>query len=71
LRTNCLPILKELTTEERFIGLTAKKTRRPDIICFVNGIPLVVIECKRPDKSSQGERAVWEGVSQMIRNQRF
>jgi type I restriction enzyme R subunit len=48
----------------------SKKRRRPDIVCFVNGIPLVVIECKRPDQSSQGERAVWEGVSQMIRNQR-
>jgi type I restriction enzyme R subunit len=24
-------------------------TRRPDIVLFVNGIPLVVIECKRPD----------------------
>lgn len=46
------------------------QTRRPDIVCFVNGIPLVVIECKRPDKSSEGESSVFEGVSQMIRNQR-
>ncbi|MEZ6193254.1 MAG: type I restriction endonuclease [Phycisphaerales bacterium] len=23
--------------------------RRPDVVLFVNGIPLVVIECKRPD----------------------
>src|ERR1039458_346714 len=25
------------------------QTRRPDIVLFVNGIPLTVIECKRPD----------------------
>jgi len=46
------------------------QTRRPDIVCFVNGIPLVVIECKRPDKSSEGESSLVEGVSQMLRNQR-
>lgn len=44
----------------------SKSTRRPDIVCFVNGIPLVVIECKRPDKSHHGERAVWAGVEQLI-----
>ena len=26
------------------------ETRRPDIVLFVNGIPLAVIECKRPDE---------------------
>ena len=41
-------------------------TRRPDIVLFVNGIPLVVIECKRPDiKDPAGE-----AVSQQIGNQR-
>ena len=25
------------------------QTRRPDLVCFVNGIPFAVIECKRPD----------------------
>ena len=40
-------------------------TRRPDIILFVNGIPLVVIECKRPDVKDP----VGEAVSQNIRNQ--
>ena len=39
------------------------ETARPDIVLFVNGIPLAVIECKAP------EVAVDEGVSQMIRNQ--
>lgn len=44
-------------------------TRRPDVVLFVNGIPLVVIECKRPDLNLAGEKPVSEAVSQMIRNQ--
>lgn len=40
--------------------------RRPDLVLFVNGIPLAVIECKRPDlKDPMGQ-----AISQMIRNQR-
>ena len=46
------------------------ETRRPDVVLFVNGIPLAVIECKRPDLDKGGERAVVEAVTQMIRNQR-
>jgi type I restriction enzyme R subunit len=41
-------------------------TRRPDIVLFVNGIPLVVIECKRPDI----KEPIAEAVSQQIRNQK-
>lgn len=35
----------------------AQKTRKPDLVVFVNGVPLVVIECKSPlsAKSKQGE----------------
>ncbi|MCB0034944.1 MAG: type I restriction endonuclease subunit R [Anaerolineales bacterium] len=44
-------------------------TRRPDIVCFVNGIPLVVIECKRPDLNSGAENPAIEAISQMIGNQ--
>lgn len=40
--------------------------RRPDLVLFVNGIPLAVIECKRPD----GKDAVEVGISQHLRNQR-
>ncbi len=44
--------------------------RRPDIVCFVNGIPLVVIECKRPDlRVEAGGLPYEEAVSQMLRNQ--
>ncbi|MDP2101575.1 MAG: HsdR family type I site-specific deoxyribonuclease, partial [Methylotenera sp.] len=44
--------------------------RRPDIVCFVNGLPLVVIEAKRPDGSSNRGPTIDEGVSQHLRNQR-
>ncbi len=40
--------------------------RRPDLVLFVNGIPLAVIECKRPDEKD----AVEVGISQHLRNQR-
>ncbi len=39
------------------------ETARPDIVLFVNGIPLVVIECKGPDVD------VDQAISQTIRNQ--
>lgn len=41
-------------------------TYRPDIMLFVNGIPLVVIECKRPDVKGAEEQA----ISQHLRNQK-
>lgn len=44
--------------------------RRPDIICFVNGIPLAVIEAKRPDSNKQKGPTINEGISQNLRNQR-
>lgn len=50
------------------------ESRRPDIVCFVNGIPLVVIEAKRPDgyaaKGSKKGPTIDEGISQSLRNQR-
>lgn len=52
------------------IGSSFQDKRRPDIVCFVNGIPLVVIEAKRPDGNAQKGPTIAEGVSQSIRNQR-
>lgn len=43
---------------------------RPDIVCFVNGIPLVVIEAKRPDGHANKGPTIDEGISQSLRNQR-
>lgn len=41
------------------------ETRRPDVVLFVNGIPLAVIECKRPDLKDP----IGQAISQQIRNQ--
>lgn len=41
-------------------------TYRPDIVLFVNGIPLCVIECKRPDI----KESLTQAVSQHLRNQK-
>ena len=41
-------------------------TYRPDLVLFINGIPLVVIECKRPDIKNSLSQA----VSQQLRNQK-
>jgi len=43
--------------------------RIPDIVCFVNGLPLVVIEAKRPDSNKEGKSTNSEAISQHIRNQ--
>lgn len=52
--------------EEFEVNRTASdKKYRPDIVLFVNGIPLCVIECKRPDMKDPLEQA----ISQHIRNQ--
>ena len=42
----------------------SRETRRPDIVCFVNGIPFVVIECKCPEEKHSLEAA----IKQSIRN---
>ena len=48
------------------------KEYRPDIVLFVNGIPLVVIECKRPDLKvkEKDQNPVEQAVSQHLRNQK-
>jgi type I restriction enzyme R subunit len=40
------------------------ETRRPDIVGFVNGIPFLVIECKRPDVKD----SLTEAINQSVRN---
>ena len=40
----------------------SKETRRPDIVLFVNGIPFVVIECKRPDEKDSLQQAMNQNV---------
>ncbi|WP_268799401.1 type I restriction endonuclease subunit R [Pseudomonas huanghezhanensis] len=58
------------TEEFRVLRSGGVDTRRPDIVCFVNGIPLVVIEAKRPDGNAQKGPTIDAGISQSLRNQR-
>ncbi|EJF4459416.1 TPA: type I restriction endonuclease subunit R [Vibrio parahaemolyticus] len=58
-------------TEEMEVENTHGTGKRiPDLVCFVNGLPWVVIEAKRPDSSHEGKPTVSEGISQNIRNQK-
>lgn len=53
-------------TEEYSVMRSASKEHyRPDLVLFVNGIPLCIIECKRPDIKEPLKQA----VSQHLRNQ--
>lgn len=56
---------------EEFVVQNAEGTgnRIPDIVCFVNGLPLAVIEAKRPDSNKEGKSTNIEAISQHIRNQ--
>jgi type I restriction enzyme R subunit len=58
-------------TEEMDVDNTQGTTYyTPDIVCFVNGLPWVVIEAKRPNSSKTGKPTIDEGISQTIRNQK-
>jgi type I restriction enzyme R subunit len=62
LTTNCFHVTEEFEVERT----GSHDVRTPDLVLFVNGIPLAVIECKRPDIKD----AIEQAVSQMVRNQR-
>lgn len=54
-------------TEEFAVSRTGMNdTYRPDIVLFLNGIPLCIIECKRPDIKDSLNQA----ISQHLRNQK-
>lgn len=44
---------------------------RPDLVCFVNGLPLAVVEAKRPVSLASLRPTVAEGISQNLRNQKI
>lgn len=54
--------LFHVTAEFEVERTGSHETRRPDIVCFVNGIPFVVIECKRPDDKDSLEQAMNQNV---------
>ena len=59
-----------VTEEFEVLSSGGTHTRRPDLVCFVNGLPLVVIEAKRPDSGNPNKSMLDEGISQNIRNQK-
>lgn len=62
--TNRLHVSEEFSVERE----AAHGHFRPDIVLFVNGVPLVAIEAKRP---TSGDRdMIAEGISQHLRNQK-
>ncbi|MEK8024551.1 type I restriction endonuclease subunit R [Pseudaquabacterium rugosum] len=70
--TNSDPTANRFDVTEELQVLSAQGThhRAPDIVGYVNGLPLVVIEAKRPEGSHAAKSMVTEGVSQHLRNQR-
>ncbi len=54
-----------VTNEYSVMRSTSKEHYRPDLVLFVNGIPLCIIECKRPDMKEPLKQA----ISQHLRNQ--
>lgn len=60
-----------VSEEMEILSAQGTHTRRPDVVCFVNGIPLMVIEAKRPESGNPGKSMIDEGVSQHLRNQRL
>ena len=59
-----------VTEEMVVLNSEGTNSRRPDILCFVNGLPLVVIEAKRPDSSREWQSTNAQAISQHIRNQK-
>jgi len=54
-----------VTEEYSVMRSTSKEHYRPDLVLFANGIPLCIIECKRPDMKEPLKQA----ISQHLRNQ--
>jgi len=60
----------QITEELEVVSSDGTHTRRPDLVGYVNGLPLVVIEAKRPDAGNPAKNPLNDGVSQQIRNQK-
>lgn len=59
-----------VTEEMEVLSTQGTHTRRPDVVAFVNGIPLAVIEAKRAASGNPNKNMVEEGISQNLRNQK-
>ncbi len=59
-----------IVTEEMEVqNASAIGHRRPDLVGFLNGIPVVVVEAKRAASGNPNKSMIDESISQMIRNQ--
>ena len=54
-----------VTEEYSVMRSTSHEHYRPDLVLFVNGIPICIIECKRPDM----KEPISQAISQHLRNQ--
>lgn len=62
---NVYHVTEEFAVERR----GSREHYRPDIVLFINGIPLAIIECKKPD-IGPGKDPIAQAISQHIRNQK-
>lgn len=54
-----------VTEEFNVMRSNSREHYCPDIVLFINGIPICIIECKRPDKKD----SISQAISQHLRNQ--
>lgn len=59
-----------ITEEMEVMNESGTGNRRPDMVGFLNGIPVVVIEAKKAASGNPNKSMIGESISQMIRNQR-
>lgn len=60
----------DVTEELEVLATDGTRHRIPDVVAYGNGLPLAVIEAKRPDGTHAGKAMIDEGISQQLRNQR-
>lgn len=60
------PLENEFLAVSQFTVIEDGNNRRPDIVLFVNGLPLVVVELKRPDEENgfEDEEIIWDAYNQ-------
>ena len=55
------PAKNRFLVVNQYTVIGTKGNRRPDLVCFLNGIPIAVIELKNPTKEGTG---IWEAFNQ-------
>lgn len=60
------PAENEFLAVNQFTIIEDGNNRRPDIILFINGLPLLVIKLKRPDKDTgfEDDEIIWDASKQ-------